>query len=92
MPGCSVGGLGAGGNGDQGTFVHEIVHGYGFQHTPCGNTGASDPSYPVYEQHPSASIGEYGLNIFAETPLEVAVLSPRAGEVTTARAGRRRRG
>lgn len=63
VPGCGVGGLGAGRTGDQGTFVHEIGHGYGFQHTPCGNTGASDPNYPTYEPYPSASIGEYGLNI-----------------------------
>ena len=63
VPGCGVGGLGAGANGDQGTFVHEIGHGYGFQHTPCGNTGASDPGYPTYEPYPSASIGEYGLNV-----------------------------
>ena len=63
VPGCGVGGLGAGRNGDQGTFVHEIGHGYGFRHTPCGNTGASDPNYPTYEPYPSASIGEYGLNI-----------------------------
>jgi len=73
VPGCGVGGLGAGANGDQGTFVHEIGHGYGFQHTPCGNTGASDPNYPVYEPHPSASIGEYGLNISNGT-----VLSPQS--------------
>ncbi len=71
VPGCGVGGLGAGRNGDQGTFVHEIGHGYGFQHTPCGNTGASDPNYPTYEPYPSASIGEYGLNIS-----NGAVLSP----------------
>lgn len=63
VPGCGLGGLGAGRTGDQGTFVHEIGHGYGFQHTPCGNVGASDPNYPTYEPHPSASIGEYGLNI-----------------------------
>ena len=58
VPGCGVGGLGAGKSGDQGTFVHEIGHGYDFQHTPCGNTGASDPNYPTYEPHPSASIWE----------------------------------
>ena len=73
VPGCGVGGLGAGRNGDQATFVHEIGHGYGFQHTPCGNTGASDPNYPVYEPHPSASIGEYGLNISNGT-----ILSPQS--------------
>jgi hypothetical protein len=63
VPGCGVGGLGAGRAGDQGTLVHEIGHGYGFQHTPCGNTGASDANYPTYEPYPSASIGEYGFNI-----------------------------
>ena len=72
VPGCGVGGLGAGVNGDQGTFVHEIGHGYGFQHTPCGNTGASDPNYPTYEPYPSASIGEYGLNISNGTVLSPA--------------------
>lgn len=72
VPGCGVGGLGAGRNGDQGTFVHEIGHGYGFQHTPCGNTGASDPNYPTYEPYQSASIGEYGLNISNGTVLSPA--------------------
>jgi hypothetical protein len=63
VPGCGVGGLGAGRSNDPGTLVHEIGHGYGFQHTPCGNAGTTDPSYPTYEPYPSASIGEYGLNI-----------------------------
>lgn len=72
VPGCGVGGLGAGVSGDQATFVHEIGHGYGFQHTPCGNTGASDPNYPTYEPYPSASIGEYGLNISNGTVLRPA--------------------
>ena len=43
--------------------MHEIGHGYDFQHTPCGNAGATDPNYPTYEPYPSASIGEYGFNI-----------------------------
>jgi Peptidase M66 len=63
VPGCGVGGLGAGIAGDQGTLVHEIGHGYGFQHTPCGNAGTTDANYPTYEPYPSASIGEFGLNI-----------------------------
>ncbi|WP_229992242.1 M66 family metalloprotease [Arthrobacter sp. Bi26] len=63
VPGCGVGGLGAAGNGDQTTLLHEIGHGYGFQHTPCGAAGSTDPNYPVYEPYPSASIGEYGLDI-----------------------------
>ena len=72
VPGCGVGGLGAGRTGDQTTLVHEIGHGYGFQHTPCGNTGASDPNYPTYEPYPSASIGEYGFNISTGTVLSPA--------------------
>jgi hypothetical protein len=63
VPGCGEGGLGAGRVGDGATFVHEIGHGYGFQHTPSGAVGTPDPDYPVYEPYPSASIGEYGIDI-----------------------------
>lgn len=63
VPGCGQGGLGSAAVGDQDTFMHEIGHGYGFQHTPCGNGGTPDPNYPVYEPYPSASIGEYGLDV-----------------------------
>lgn len=63
VPGCGVGGLGAGRSNDQRTLVHEIGHGYDFRHTPCGNAGTTDPNYPTYEPYPSASIGEYGFNI-----------------------------
>ena len=63
VPGCGQGGLGSAVVGDQGTFLHEIGHGYGFQHTPSGNVGTPDPNYPVYEPYPSASIGEYGLDV-----------------------------
>jgi hypothetical protein len=63
VPGCGVGGLGAGRVGDPNTLRHEIGHGYGFQHTPCGAAGATDPNYPTYEPYPSASIGEYALDI-----------------------------
>ncbi len=63
VPGCGNAGLGSASVGDQGTFVHEIGHGYGFQHTPCGAAGGTDPNYPTYEPYASASIGEYGLDI-----------------------------
>jgi hypothetical protein len=63
VPGCGVGGLGAGRSNDPGTLVHEIGHGYDFQHTPCGAAGTTDPNYPTYQPYPSASIGEYGFNI-----------------------------
>ena len=43
--------------------MHEIGHGYGFDHTPSGNVGTPDPMYPTYEPHFSASIGEYGTDI-----------------------------
>jgi hypothetical protein len=67
VPGCGVGGLGSAAVGDLTTFVHEIGHGYDFQHTPSGNTGPTDPNYPVYEPYPSASIGEYGVDIQSGT-------------------------
>jgi hypothetical protein len=63
VPGCGNNGLGSAGFNDQGTFLHEIGHGYGFQHTPCGNAGGTDPNYPTYEPYGSASIGEYGLDV-----------------------------
>jgi len=63
VPGCGQNGLGAGAVGDQLTLLHEIGHGYGFQHTPCGNAGATDTNYPTYEPYASASIGEFGLDI-----------------------------
>jgi hypothetical protein len=63
VPGCGQNGLGAAAVGDQLTLLHEIGHGYGFMHTPCGNTGASDTNYPTYEPYGSASIGEFGLDI-----------------------------
>ena len=63
VPGCGDVGMGAGAAGDRGTLFHEMGHAYGFAHTPCGATGATDPSYPTYEPYTSASIGEYGLDV-----------------------------
>ncbi len=63
VPGCGQNGLGGGRVGDGGTLLHEIGHGYGFPHSPCGAAGATDPNYPTYEPYTSASIGEYGLNV-----------------------------
>ena len=75
VPGCGFGGLGSGAVGDPQTFMHEIGHGYGFAHTPCGAAGATDPDYPVYEPYPSASIGEYGLDIRTGTVLDPGTTS-----------------
>jgi peptidase M66-like protein len=63
VPGCGNNGLGSAAFNDQGTFIHEIGHGYGFTHTPCGNAGGTDLNYPTYEPYGAASIGEYGLDI-----------------------------
>ena len=64
VPGCGdVSGLGSAAVGDQLTLLHEIGHGYGFQHTPCGAVGTPDPNYPTYEPYGMASIGEFGLDI-----------------------------
>lgn len=61
--GCGRDGLGAAASGNSRTFVHEIGHAYGFDHSPSGNVSNVDPYYPVYEPYPSASIGEYGCDI-----------------------------
>lgn len=63
VPGCGDDGLGAAAVGNDQTFLHETGHGYGFQHTPCGAGGTTDPDYPTYEPYMSASIGEFGLDI-----------------------------
>ena len=66
--GCASGGVGAGTVGDQVTMAHEISHQLGRPHAPCGGVGAGDPAYPAYEPYdpagtPTASTGEYGLDI-----------------------------
>jgi len=63
VPGCGSGGLGSAAAGNQPTLMHEIGHGYGFSHTPCGAGGTPDPNYPTYEPYPAASIGEFGLDV-----------------------------
>jgi hypothetical protein len=73
VPGCGGNGLGAGGVGDLATLLHEIGHGYGFDHTPCGAAGTTDPNYPNYTPYASASIGEYGLDISNGTVLSPAI-------------------
>lgn len=64
--GCESSGVSTGPNGQQVTMAHEVGHGAGLAHGPCGTPG--DPSYPAYEPYdpantPTASLGEYGLDI-----------------------------
>jgi hypothetical protein len=64
--GCNTPGVSTGGTGAGVTMAHELGHHCGLPHAPCGTPG--DPNYPAYEPYdpagnPTASIGEYGLNI-----------------------------
>jgi hypothetical protein len=64
--GCNSSGVSAVPNGAQWTMAHELGHAAGLGHGPCGTPG--DPSYPAYEPYdpantPTASLGEYGLDI-----------------------------
>jgi hypothetical protein len=69
--GCESSGISSGLAGGQVAMAHEIGHGLGFKHAPCGGVGASaDPTFPAYEPYdaggvPGASIGEYGFDINA---------------------------
>ena len=85
VTGCELHGVSAGRDTDQVAMAHEIGHGAGLRHAPCGlprfllvTTGDSsltfvanptiDAGYPAYEPYdpansPTASIGEYGLDI-----------------------------
>ena len=60
--GCSGGGTSTGSDGDQETMAHELSHHCTLPHAPCGGVGTV-PWFPTYEPYPSASIGEYGLDI-----------------------------
>ncbi len=64
--GCESSGVSTGPNGRQVTMAHEVGHGAGLAHGPCGTPG--DANYPAYEPYdpansPTASLGEYGLDI-----------------------------
>ncbi|MFO1042735.1 MAG: hypothetical protein U0941_13155 [Planctomycetaceae bacterium] len=64
--GCNSSGVSAVPNGQQWTMAHELGHAVGLAHGPCGTAG--DANYPAYEPYdpansPTASIGEYGLDI-----------------------------
>lgn len=64
--GCNSSGVSAVPNGQQWTMAHELGHAAGLQHGPCNVPG--DASYPAYEPYdpanaPTASIGEFGLDI-----------------------------
>jgi hypothetical protein len=64
--GCESSGVSTGPNGQQVTMAHEVGHGAGLAHGPCGTPG--DASYPAYEPYdpastPTASLGEYGLDV-----------------------------
>ena len=66
VTGCGGAEVSTGPNGQQVTMAHEIGHGAGLAHGPCGTPG--DLNYPAYEPYdaantPTASLGEYGLNI-----------------------------
>lgn len=64
--GCNSGGVSTGTSGEGVTMAHELGHACGRPHAPCGTPG--DATYPAYEPYdpagtPTASIGEYGLDI-----------------------------
>lgn len=64
--GCNSGGVSTGSIGDGVTMAHELGHACSRPHSPCGTPG--DPAYPAYEPYdpagtPTASIGEYGIDI-----------------------------
>jgi hypothetical protein len=76
--GCDSSGASAGKVGDGITMAHEMGHYQGFPHSPCGNVGTPDASYPAYEPYDTASartasIGEFGLDISTGTIYDPAV-------------------
>lgn len=79
VPGCNGWGATGGLAGAPRTYAHEIGHQFGLPHARCGNAGAGNANYPIYEPYDlpvdvpanpigstnwtMASIGEYGLDI-----------------------------
>lgn len=67
--GCELYGVSAGPDTNGPTMAHEIGHAAGLKHGPCNTSGDKvDANYPAYEPYdptntPTASIGEYGLDI-----------------------------
>ncbi|PKO28243.1 MAG: hypothetical protein CVU36_16935 [Betaproteobacteria bacterium HGW-Betaproteobacteria-9] len=64
--GCASNGVTSGGVNNGVTMAHELGHFAGLPHAPCGTPG--NAAYPAYEPYdpagtPTASIGEYGLDI-----------------------------
>ncbi len=64
--GCASSGVTSGGINAGVTMAHEVGHACGLPHAPCGTPG--DLAYPAFEPYdpagtPTASLGDYGLNI-----------------------------
>lgn len=53
--GCASSGVSAGPNGGQVAMAHEIGHGAGLGHGPCG-TPSGDPNFPAYEPYDAEPI------------------------------------
>lgn len=53
--GCASSGVSAGPNGGQVAMAHEIGHGAGLGHGPCGTT-SGDPNFPAYEPYDAEPI------------------------------------
>lgn len=60
--GCGGGGVAIAYNGGGTVLAQEVGHAFGRAHAPCGNPGGPDPNYPTYDNYPSGSIGEFGLD------------------------------
>lgn len=79
VPGCNGWGATGGLAGRPTTYAHEIGHQFGLPHARCGNSGAGNAAYPVFEPYDlpvdvpanpvgstnwtMASTGEFGLDI-----------------------------